>query len=231
MSEEIIHQPAEGEALSIVETWIKALTSPTEEAYTKIAKDPGASLGKAILWIFLAGLVGSLISGVLTSVFGTSLVPFGEEALPSTFYERDFGSTILCSPVAGILTVLSSLIATGIVYVFAKMLGGIGTYERLFYTFAAYQVPLGLVTSVLGGIPIIGCLSLVLIIYGLVLNVIATKAVMEFDWGKAVISSIVIPIVIVIVLVGCFFLFFIGILGPTIGNIFEGITENLNTMP
>lgn len=231
MTEEIIHQPAEGETLSIVETWIKALTSPTEETYTKIAKDPGASLGKAILWIFLVGLVGSLISGVLPSVFGTSLVPFGEEYLPPTFYERDFGSTILCSPVAGILTVLSSLIATGIVYVFAKMLGGTGTYERLFYTFAAYQVPLELVISVLNPIPLIGCLNLFLGLYALVLLVIATKAVMEFDWGKAVISSIVIPIIIAIVVIGCLIFSFMVLLGPAIGNVFEGINEGLNFMP
>jgi hypothetical protein len=204
MSEEIIRQPAEGEVLSIVETWIQALTSPTEETYTKIAKDPGASFGKAILWIFLAGLVGSLISGVLTSVFDTSFVPFGEELFPgTTFYERDFGATILGSPVAGIFLVIESLIGTGIIYVVSKMLGGIGTYERLFYTSAAYLAPLGLVTSVLGRIPIIRYLSLVLIIYLLVLNVIANKAVMEYDWGKAVISSVVIPIVIMGVVIGC----------------------------
>ena len=230
MSEEIVHQPGEGETLSIIDTWIKALTSPTEETYTKIAKDPGASIGKAILWIFLAGLVGSLISGVLTSVFGTSPVPFGEEIFSPGFFERDLLGTILCSPVVGIFAVIGSLIGTGIIYLFSKMLGGIGTYEKLFYTFAAYQVPLGLVTAVLGGIPIIWCLSFVLFIYGLVLNVIANKAVMEYDWGKAVISSVVIPIVILGVVIGCIFLASLVFLG-SIGNVFDGIIENLNTMP
>jgi hypothetical protein len=61
--------------------------------------------------------------------------------------------------------------------------------------------------------------------------VIATKAVMEFDWGKAVISSIVIPIVITIVVIGCLIFSFMALLGPVIGNVFEGIIDNLNTMP
>ncbi|TES88992.1 MAG: DUF1282 domain-containing protein [Anaerolineales bacterium] len=230
MSEEIIHQPGGGETLSIVETWIKALTSPTEETYTKIAKDPGASIGKAILWIFLAGLVGAFITSLSNLVFSTPFLPLGEEYFPTEFYEPSLIGVILCTPVSAVFSVIGALVITGFCYIPARALGGTGTYEKLFYTFAAYQVPLGLVTSVLTSIPLIGCLSLFLGLYGLVLLVIATKAVMEFDWGKAVISSFVIPIIIAIVVIGCFLLFFIGIVG-SVGNVFEGIIDNLNTMP
>ncbi len=53
---------------------------------------------------------------------------------------------------------------------------------------------------------------------------------MEFDWGKAV-ASLVIPIVIVPVVIGCFVVLFMRILGPTISNVFDGMIETLNIIP
>ena len=35
----------ENQSLSIVNIWVKALTSPNDETYQQIANDPGASFG------------------------------------------------------------------------------------------------------------------------------------------------------------------------------------------
>ena len=45
-------------ALSPVDTWVKALTSPNEATYQRIARDPEASIAKAVLWLAGAGFVG-----------------------------------------------------------------------------------------------------------------------------------------------------------------------------
>ena len=59
--------------LTPVETWIKALTQPREEAYLAIVNDPGASLGKAAVWLAISGFVGGLISGIFSWIFGGSM--------------------------------------------------------------------------------------------------------------------------------------------------------------
>jgi hypothetical protein len=107
------------------------------------------------------------------------------------------------------------------------MLGGTGTFEKLFYGFAAYGAPLGLVTSALGAIPFLGCLAFPLGIYGIVLNVIANQAANEYDTGKAVISSLA-PALVIFLLCCCIIVAFGAILAPVMGDAFGNI---INSMP
>ena len=66
------------QTMTAFETWIKALTSPNLATYKAIVNDPGASLGKAVLWLLLA----SLISGIL--VFPEFPLMVGFLLLPRT---------------------------------------------------------------------------------------------------------------------------------------------------
>jgi len=222
-------------SMSIIDTWIKAVTSPNEETYQQIADDPSASLGKSVLWVFIAGVVGGLISGFANYVkylIGgpTSLGGLGDygEFLPEIpVSEPTIIGAIVSSPVTGFVSVIGALVFVGIVFVVSRALGGTGDYEKLFTTMAAYQVPLGVVTTLVGVIPIVNCLGFILGIYGLVLAVIANKVVMQYDLGKAIIASVVVPVVIA----GIIFFCVVVVLGAAIGAVFGNIIDSLNSIP
>ena len=223
------------QSLSIVNTWVKAATSPNEEAYQQIANDPGASFGKSALWIFLAGMVGSFISGLVSyiryTVFGVSDMnlfgEYGEYFRDFTAFQPSVTGVITGTLLGGIASIIAALITVGFIYIVSRVLGGTGSYENLFNTMAAYQVPIGVVTAVVSAIPVLNCLSIFIGIYGIVLGVIANKVVMGYDMGKAVIATVVIPIVVVGILCICVFV----IVGPAIYAVFQNIADGLNAMP
>lgn len=225
----------EMQSLSIVDTWLKAVTSPNEEAYQQIASDPGASFGRSALWVFVAGMVGSLISGMVNyirvTISGSTGMGFlGQysdlfQNLP--IFRPTLIGVITGTPVGGIALLAGALISVGFIYVFSRALGGVGSYENLFNTMAAYEVPLGVVTAIVGAIPVVGCLGIFLGIYGIVLGVIANKVVMGYDMGKAVIASVVIPIAIAAVIFVCLAV----ILGAAITAVFQNISNGLNALP
>lgn len=222
-------------SMSLINTWIKALTAPNEETYQQIADDPNASLGKSALLVFLAGVVGGLISGFANYfkyLIGgpTSVGGFGDfgEFLPEIpASEPTIIGAIVSSPLAGFVSVIGALVFVGLVFVVSRALGGTGDYENLFNTMAAYQVPLGVVTTLVGVIPVVNCLGFILGIYGLVLAVIANKVVMRYDWGKAVIASVVVPIIIAAIIFFCV----VVVLGAAISAVFGNILDSLNSIP
>jgi hypothetical protein len=110
---------------------------------------------------------------------------------------------LVCAlPVFIIIAVIGFALYAALIQLFGRVLGGSGTYGELTYAFAAYLAPLGLVSGLVSWIPFLGaCVSTLLGIYGLVLNVMAVKAVHRFDWGRAVLTSL--SLVILSILVGC----------------------------
>jgi hypothetical protein len=218
--------------LNPIETWIKALTQPREESYLEIVNDPGASMGKAILWLAGAGFLGGLFTGLVNWIFGVSplsqFARFGDFDIPVA--RGGFMSVITNSFGGAFGTVIGALIFTGLVQVVAKMLGGTGTFDKLFYGFAAFQAPLGLVSTAVSVIPIVRCLSVLISIYGIVLCVIANQAVHEYDTGKAVISTLA-PVVVIGLFCCCIIAVFgtaiSALLGPSIENIFDNIQSSL----
>src|SRR3990170_3601181 len=67
----------QGRSLSWSETWIKALTQPSEASYAEIVNDPGAAPRKAYIWIFISSLVGFIIYILIGSLFGTNVIGAG----------------------------------------------------------------------------------------------------------------------------------------------------------
>ena len=48
--------------------WTKAVTKPNEMTFAEIAEGPQANSRTAFLWIFIAGTVAALISGLLSAL-------------------------------------------------------------------------------------------------------------------------------------------------------------------
>jgi pilus assembly protein Flp/PilA len=209
------------------EVWISAITRPSVETFEDFVRYPDATANRGYKWIFIAGLaatiLGFLISLAITSISsGGSPDPYSITGL--------FGTSIyflVCAaPISAVLGVVGLMISAGISQFFASALGGTGTYSKLAYAFAAYYAPLSIVTGLLTAIPILNCLAFPLGIYGIVLNVIANKAVNQFSWGKAIASSVVI-IAGILVLVAVCVIVILALLGPAIGNVFSNIVTDI----
>jgi hypothetical protein len=108
-------------------------------------------------------------------------------------------------------------------------LGGTGSYSELLYGMAAYTVPLSMITVVVSFIPYVAlCLAIPLSLYSLALFVTAINATNQFGWGKALVSGIVLPVIILSAL-ACFIIVILSLLGPQIGDVFSEIIRALET--
>lgn len=227
MSIEFEVQPPEADSArprSWEQIWFDALTSPQVSTYERLSREPQATPGRAYIWILVTGLIGGTISVVLSSalnyVLGTSGI--GDSAGMTAALQQDV--TCICSQ--AILAVPRFMISIGVRHVIAKALGGTGKYSALAYLAATYTAPLILVSYLAGAVPYIGlCVTIPVLIYSLVLDTIAIKVVHEFDWGKAILSSVGIALLLVLVAIGTICI--LTLLGPSIGNVFSGIINDI----
>ena len=194
MSEEpaVPISPPPAKSFSWLDVWMNALAFPSVATFEEIVNDPKATIERACIWVLLATVIsqvisifaplalakmlGSASSGASTSIIATSLDSIGFPAA---------------------LSVVLLLIVARIDQIIENGLGGDGTYLKAVYAFGAYLAPLILIEGVLRSIPIINPLFLILflIAYGLVLNVIAVKAVHHIGWGKAIIPSMTLMVI------------------------------------
>jgi len=218
-----------GESLSWSQVWVRALTRPTVENYEEIVADSNVSASKAYTWVFLSTLISFAIS-ILVQLLFIGISSLGSRDTANT--SSAFGGYVLflfCgTPVAAAVSILGLMITTGITQAIARALGGTGTYTKLAYALAAYLAPLTLVSTVIGLVPIVNLLAYPLGLYGIVLNVIAVKAVNGFGWGKAFASSVLI-FAAILVLVACVTIVILTLLGPAIGNVFSTIIQQIGT--
>ena len=202
-----------GERLSWIKVWISVLTRPSVATFERILRDPQASARRAYIWIFTTFLVGSLINVLLIDMISGL----------NTGY-----NTITCGPVIGaVVAMLSLALVTWVIQSIAsRLFGGSGTYGSMIYAFAAWAAPIYLVSSVIGEMPYINlCLTIPLAVYGIVLGVIAVKAVNKIGWGQATASYIggfVLVFGITFVITLCVLI----TLGPSVGNVFQNIIQN-----
>lgn len=192
---------------SLYDVWIRALTQPSVATFEDLVWNCNTT--RAYTWVCVSTLIGYTISVVGSESF----VRGG----------MDVSGALICgAPIRALLSVLGLTINAGITQLVASALGGTGTYSKLAYAFASYMAPLALVTSMLGCVPYCNLLSYPLVIYGIVLNVIAVKAVHEFGWGEAVVSSAFFFIAMSVAVVGALLL-----LGPVVGNVFSNILQEM----
>jgi hypothetical protein len=219
--------PGPQRSYSWSEVWVNAITKPTVETYEDIVADPAASASKAYTWVLITAFISYVISiglsFLLNALLGvTGLEQFGIiEGITSSLL-----IVMCCAPILSLLAVLGLVINAGISQFVAGLLGGTGSYNELAYAFGAYQAPLTLITGAISVIPYLNCLGILFVIYGIVLNVIAIKAVNKFDWAKAIVSSVIV-IVGIFAFFACFVIILLALLGPAIGNVFSNIIMDI----
>jgi len=219
--------------------WMTAVTKPNEQTFATLAEHPDAqSNGRAFTWVFLAGTISALITGVFQAILG--LAGFAAGPGMSDLFGGSaqrgvavaLGIAICGSPVFGAIATLGFAIGVGIIQWVAKMFKGTGTFSQLAYTMAAVSVPFTLVSSFLtpfSVIPYVGlCISGVsalLGLYVLVLEVMAVKGVNKFGWGQAT-GSVFLP---GLVLACCAVVIIVAMttLGLAVGDTFNQINQTL----
>jgi hypothetical protein len=228
--------------------WIKAVSKPNEQTFAEITDRPGVSSSTAFLWVFLATTLSSILSGILTAIMQavgftspTYLEGleeyFGTTPVDTSTIVGSLVGTVCFSPVVGVISVVFFAIGIAIIQWIAKLFGGLGSFDKLAYAFAAISVPISLVATILsplGVIPWLGvCTSLLSIgvaIYALVLQVMAVKGVNRFGWGAAI-GSILVPWLVFVLFCACLVGIVFALLASTLGDtftireIFETITE------
>jgi hypothetical protein len=177
--------------LSTGEIWFKALSSPRVESYRQFINQEDSSAGTTLYWLFLAGGFGGLAAGLLQaafnshSFFGLVNISNGGEVSSGAILWAFFGALLFSVGVP-----LVTLINTGLIQIIIRAFGDRVSFERLLYVFAAYQAPLGLLICFIGGIPTLGCVSLPLLVYWLVLGVVAIRSVSQLEIGKAIVCTL-----------------------------------------
>jgi hypothetical protein len=218
--------------------WIKALTRPADQTYYEIASSPTGNPNIAYLWLFLTGLISSIVS---FGVQGASLRQIRDflppEAASVLGSNQSIGTGLIgaiCgAPIAAAFSVFGFAISVALIQWIAKMFGGNGDYSKMVYTLACIAAPINLVSAVLGlfsAIPLVGIVfglvSFLVGIYSLFLYVSAVKGVNQFGWGPAI-GAVLIPGAVIFLFCACCLILSLVLMGPAIGEVFSGITNSL----
>ena len=208
----------------VMQTWMKALTKPSEQTFVEIASSPNAKASTAYLWVFVASLIQSfLVALVQSRLVGTYMEQYG---VGGNFGNGGIATTLIgaiCgAPLLAALTTLFFAIGVFVIQWIAKMFGGRGTSDKLAYTLAAIVAPFSLVVGILSlfsAIPFVGlCFSAILSIAGIyvfVLEVLAVKAVNQVSLGAAI-GSLLIPGLVIGFLCACLIGVSMAVLVPLI---------------
>ncbi|MCI5167186.1 MAG: YIP1 family protein [Candidatus Electrothrix sp. GM3_4] len=152
------------------EVWKKALVHPSVKTFTDLSNDPTVSDNRAYKWLFMGWLISFL-------------------------------SPLVCAPFIAAIAVICTAIYILLINYAARCLKGTGTYKQLIFVTAAYSAPLAIINGFITYrdeiIPFSGYLLLLLSLYGLILSVIAVKAVYQFSWLKALIANLLPPMILI----------------------------------
>jgi len=207
--------------------WTKVLQM-TEDFFAQEA--PRASASNTLLSVLILAVVSMILSGISTLTWRGTQMAF----LPPEYREA-FGagagagpSLILCSLCGGIFgTFVGFYLASGLVYLGARVFGGSGDFGTQTYLQSLLAVPTGIVSGLVSLIPCVGpLLALVVAIYAIILNVRAIKVTHNLTMGRAV-AAVLVPAILVALLLACLFAVILVALGPVIGNVFQNIVTNV----
>lgn len=189
---------------SMFQTWIAVLTRPGEQTFAEEVNRPNASLGTALIWIVVAGVIYAVFSMIRVFILtaldmgGGMMQTFVEQAdLPPEMAEAMIASGAggagsafgtLCGSI--IFVPIGFLIGAAIYFAIAKLVGGQASFDKHTYALATFSAPILIINGLVSVVPIVGgCLGFVIGIYSLVLTYFAMKAVHKLTSGKAAIVA------------------------------------------
>lgn len=185
------------------EAWWKALTHPSVKTFEALSNDPTISGNRAYKWISVGVLIASLPALIYVSLIG--FLVMGSFMGDSSISVIGVVFAVIAVVFIGVITVIFTAISVFIINLVARCLKGTGTYKQLIFVTAAYIVPLGLVSEYVAfGVDIIPFSEYFLLflgLYGLMLSVIAMKAVHHFSWLKALVANFFLPVIFIGVIV------------------------------
>ncbi|HLI07863.1 MAG TPA: YIP1 family protein [Ktedonobacteraceae bacterium] len=193
--------------------YVRVLTHPSAQTFA-------AEIGKAdwgIVWVQLIAyaVIGAVLAFLSSLISPTRL---------SSATTSGISPTALTALVGGIsfayiiIIPIFFFIGMGILYGLAKAFGGQGTFLQQSYATLLFQVPLGILTSLIGLIPIAGAfIALIIDIYSIVLQIFAIMAVHRLSGGKAT-AVVLIPVAVVLLLVCAFVVIIIAIAANAVKN-------------
>ncbi|MBX3014891.1 MAG: YIP1 family protein [Caldilineaceae bacterium] len=197
------------------QTWLNVLTHPNEQTFVEEQSRPQANFTTAIIWMVIAGVVSGIVGWIsLTFLFGTGgmlalieqmdLPPEAAEQMRQMLSTGMMGALSGTASISAILTTpLFFVIGAGLLYLIGRLLGGNGDLGRFAYLLATFQAPIGIISALLGLVPMLGaCVALLLSLYSIVLTYFATKVGLNLSSGRAI-AVIIIPIALFLVLTVC----------------------------
>jgi hypothetical protein len=175
--------------------YMRVLLRPSSRVFAE-------EMGKATWSIVFVQLIAWTIIAAVLGYLGNSIepLPTSDSALsPSTM---QILADIRFANSYGLLVLTPALFFgwTGLMFLLAKAFGGEGRFLAQCYTTLLFQVPLGILGSILSVIPFAGWLGIVLFIYSLVLQVYATMGVHGLSGGKATATLAILLAILVVVL-------------------------------
>jgi hypothetical protein len=171
---------------------------------------PTANWGDIWLALFLLGAVEAVAGFIRYTLFPVSsqvnqfltfLTPEQRQQL-EPYLQSSLSSTSPSSQLFGIITVpLGFIIVQAIVFVFAKIFRGQGSFMHQVYAFMLYAVPIDGLAAVAGIVPYVGGLvAFALGIYGIVLAVMAVSSSHVIGIGRSI-WVLITPFLILFVLI------------------------------
>jgi hypothetical protein len=203
---------------SFFDVWLTALTNGNEREYQALLLDPHATQGRAYEWMGYIGLLSGLLLPVAVLTNGVLNQPEFQQILgtvdPTMFLVilGGVGAILSC-----ISAVLGLMINGGVQFLIAKALGGSGTYTRTVYALGAYLAPITLISMIISVIPLVNCLSIVISIYSIVLNVRALKAAHYMDTTRAL-MVVFLPGILIFIILCLIGLFAAPVIGDMLPN-------------
>ena len=192
----------------MINTWVNTITKPKE---TFAAEKGNASMGKAAVNYIIAGVISGVIA-FLATLIGLSQTG----SATTTAIGAGLGALgIIVSP---IVTLIGAFIGVGIIWIFAKILGGKGTYTQLFFLVSLFAIPMAVIGLVIV-IPAVGSiLGLLVGLYTLYLWVIAVQSSQELSTGRAV-AAVLIPVILIAIIIAILAVIGLMALGTAMGGL------------
>jgi hypothetical protein len=184
--------------------WKKILLHPTVDTFIEVAEQSDRKKNTYILLAAAITLMSGAVSlGIYLGV--TFLLPLYVQLMPefAELLPRIPENFLLWVFPANCLSITCSfLIMIVIDYFLGRILGGIGTFKKTLFVYCSFYIPIVVINALIMFIPILNIAGTITGIYRYYLWAVGFKSVQNISWGKAILITVVLPIVIMLLYYG-----------------------------